>query len=182
MIDEAVLEHARDNLKRRTAALNDVRIAKVVQRDFTFKEIKNGLARGGLNDWIRPLLGQHQRSAAIYRLTVNDQDGANRLRQAFLDRGSQNGNVFARNNNVADSTTVYVGSSQKVGQRLQQHLLTGPIGTYALKMHLWCPYADNFLSVEISVLQGTAEPSLLQDVEDALWITSRPMFGKFGAR
>ena len=119
---------------------------------------------------------------AIYRLTVNNQAGSDRLRHAFVGYEPRDGHMLTRNNDVNDSTAVYVGSSQKVGQRLQQHLHTCAGGTYALKMHLWCPDALNRISVEVSVVRGDAEATLIQDIEDALWRSSRPMFGKMGPR
>jgi len=182
LIGEVLLEQARDGLARRAAALNDVQFADVIRQDFSFEEIRAGFGRGAINARIRPLLGQGTNSAAIYRLTVNNQAGADRLRDAFVGYEPQDGHVLARNNDVTNSTVVYVGSSQKIGQRLQQHLHTCARGTYALKMHLWCPDADNRVSIEISVVRGAVEASLVQDIEDALWISSRPMFGKFGAR
>ena len=182
MIDEALFEQARENLQRRAAALHGMRFADIIQRDFTFEEIKVGLEHGAIRAWARPLLGPNIKSAAIYRLSVNNQHGANTLRQAFADLEAEGGHVFARNNDVPDSTTIYVGSSKDVGGRLQQHLHTCAKGTYALKMRHWCPVADFRVRVEVAVANGVVEPSQIQDVEDALWIKSRPMFGKFGAR
>ena len=182
MITQAVLDQARLDLEHRAAALNDMQFEDVIQLNFSFEEIRAGFGRGAISARIRPLLGEGINSAAIYRLTVNDQDGASRLRDAFVGYEPQDGHVLSRNNNVVNSTAVYVGSSQKIGRRLQQHLHTCARGTYALKMHLWCPDADNHVSVEVSAVSGAVEASLIQDVEDALWRSSRPMFGRLGPK
>lgn len=182
MITAAVVNLARNDLQRRAAALNGIQFRDVFRLDFSFEEIRAGFGRGAICARMRPFLGEGFNSAAIYRLTVNDQAGANRLRQAFVGYEPQEGHKLARNNNVANSTTVYVGSSQKIGQRLQQHLNTCAVGTYALKMHLWCPDANNRISVEVSTVRGAPEASLVQDIEDALWRSSLPMFGKPGPR
>lgn len=182
MIDDKVLNHARNNLEQRIAALSQVQFSDVIQRDFPFGQIRKGFGRGEISACIKPQLGDVIYCAAIYRLTVNNQRGADRLRQAFRDFEPPDGHVLARNNHVTDSKTVYVGSSRKMWQRLQQHLHTSANGTYALKMHLWCPNADNSIKVEIQAVRGAVDASLIQDLEDALWKRSRPMFGKLGAR
>lgn len=182
MINEAVLQDVREKLERRAAALNSMQFAGVIQKDFSFKKIRAGLGKKEISDWICASLGEDFSHAAIYRLTVDNAAGAGRLRSAFADYNPQNGHVQTRNNNVDDSNTIYVGSSRKIAQRLRQHLFNCPPSTYALKMHLWCPAADNLLRVEVSAARGDVDKSLLQYVEDFLWTSSRPMFGKLGAR
>ncbi|MHA6263711.1 hypothetical protein ACXYMO_10950 [Arenibacterium sp. CAU 1754] len=182
MIDDDVLNFARTNLENRVAALNNARFGDVIQREFSFQQIRAGFAPREIRDWIRPLLGQDIGCAAIYRLTVNDQAGANGLRRAFEQFERPEGLVLTRNNNVGDSRTVYVGSSRDVGPRLHQHLHTSADGTYVLKLHLWCPDAENSFNVEVTPVRGAADASLVQDIEDSLWARSRPMFGKFGAK
>lgn len=182
LINDEVLDFARQNLWNRVAALDNAQIADVFHRDFSFEQIRAGIEAAQIRDWITPLLGQDIDCAAIYRLTVNDQDGANRLRQAFEEYIPPEGVKLARNNGVVDSRTVYVGSSRTIRDRLAQHLNNSAAGTYALKMHLWCPNAENSLRVEVTVVRGEIDTALVQDLEDALWRRSCPMFGKFGAR
>jgi len=182
LIDDEVLDYARNNLENRVTALNNALFGDVIKRDFLFRRIRAGFGPGEIRDCIRPLLGEDIGCAAIYRLIVNDQAGADRLRQAFGEFQRPDGVMLTRNNNVADSRTVYVGSSQDIGSRLQQHLHTCADGTYALKLHLWCPDAVNSLKIEVTPVRGVTDASLIQDIEDALWATSRPMFGKFGAK
>lgn len=182
MIDDEVLNCARHNLRNRIAALDNAQLADVIQRDFSFEQVRAGIDAAQIRDWITPLLGEDINCAAIYRLTVNNQDGADRLKLAFEEYVPPDGVKLTRNNGVAGSRTVYVGSSRRIRQRLPQHLNDCPAGTYALKMHLWCPNAENRLNVEVTVVRGEINPALVQDLEDALWTRSRPMFGKFGAR
>ena len=186
MISTEVLQNARDDLRERAdaidAAINDGQFADVIQKDFSFGEIKKGLAPEAISNWIAPLLGQETDATAIYRITVDNQAGADLLSQAYMDYKQPNGPALARNNNVDSSTVLYVGSSRKIIQRLQQHLHTCAEGTYALKMKLWCPDAENTVAVEVHLIRRTVDQSLIQDIEDALWKASRPMFGKLGAR
>ena len=182
MINDEVLTLARQNLRNRVAAIENAQLADVFQRDFSFEQIRAGVDAAQIRDWITPLLGEDIDCAAIYRLTVNDQDGADRLKRAFEEYVPPDGVKLARNNWVAGSRTVYVGSSRTIRVRLPQHLNKCAAGTYALKMHLWCPNTENSLCVEVTVVRGELNTALVQDLEDALWTSSRPMFGKFGAR
>ncbi|WP_432254748.1 hypothetical protein [Limimaricola sp. AA108-03] len=182
MIDDELLGFARDNLEKRISALNNAEFGDVVEQDFSFHKIRAGFEPGGIRNLIRPSLGDVTNCAAIYRLTVNDQATADMLQMAFEQFRPPDGLKLARNNHVADSRTVYVGSSKDVGARLHQHLHFSANGTYALKLHLWCPDADSKINVEVTPVRGEAEASLVQDVEDALWERSHPMFGKFGAK
>lgn len=182
MIDDELLGFARNNLERRFAALNNAAFGGVIEQAFSFHKIRAGFEPGEIRDLIRPLLGNDINCAAIYRLTVNDQAAADMLRLAFEQFRPPAGLKLTRNNNVVDSRTVYVGSSRDIGSRLHQHLHTSADGTYALKLHLWCPDAENRINVEVTPVRGEPEASLVQDVEDALWARSRPMFGKFGAK
>jgi len=182
LINDVVLDCARRNLRNRVAALDNVQLGRIIRRDFSFEQIRAGVDARQVREWVTPLLGGDIHCAAIYRLTVNNQDGANRLRLAFEEYVPPDGVKLAQNNGVAGSRTIYVGSSRSIIQRLPQHLNDCAAGTYALKMRRWCPNAENGLNVEVTAVCGDLDAALVQDLEDALWTRSRPMFGKFGAR
>lgn len=182
MINNDVLELARQSLQDRVEAIDRVQLRDAFQRDFTFEQVRAGVGAAQLRDWITPLLGEDIDCAAIYRITVNNQDGADRLRLAFEEYVPPDGVKLTRNNRVAGSRTVYVGSSRKIRTRLPQHLNDCAAGTYALKMHRWCPDAEYSLRLEVTVVPGQLNTALVQDLEDALWTSSRPMFGKLGPR
>lgn len=182
MINAELLAQGRQHLEARAAALGQMQFLDVVPRNFTFADIRRGVERDELNEWLNPLFIRNVNPPVIYRLAANNQEGADRLRRAFADFEPQNGHRLARNNNILDSSTIYVGSSRSICQRLRQHLNTTAAATYALKMGLWCPEADYSVRVEVSGVQGDAGVLQVQDIEDALWTRSRPMFGKFGAK
>ena len=96
---------------------------------------------------------------------MDSQAGADRLRRAFVAYEPSDKINLARNNDVDNSTVVYVGSSRNIGQRLQQHFHTCADGTDALKMNLWCPDADHRVRAEVSAVRGDIEASLIQDME-----------------
>lgn len=182
MIDKKVLNFARENLLKRAEALDSVQLTDVIERDFSFGQVASGNDVKQTEDWITSLPSEATKFAAIYRLSVNTQEGADRLNLAFQDYVRPGGVKMTRNNRVAGSRTVYVGSSRNIRQRLIQHLIRCPDGTYALKMNRWCPNTDDRLKVEIVVVRGEENQALIQDIEDSLWIRSLPMFGKLGPR
>ena len=182
MITEAILKQAHDDLEKRKAALKNVQFEKPVRMDFSFKEITDGFERGAIGKRLTKECNIGTGSSAIYRITVDSIEGAAMLQEAFAAQRGQDKHKLARNNDIKESCVVYVGSSKKIGQRLQQHLYECAKATYALRMHLWCPNADHTITVEIAVFPENVEGSFMQDIEDALWKTSRPMFGKLGPK
>lgn len=77
------MNQARSDLERRAADLNGVQFEEVVRLSFSFEEVRAGFGRGAISAQIRPLLGEGEKPLAIYGLTVNNQDDANRLRYIF---------------------------------------------------------------------------------------------------
>jgi len=182
VINEALLARARQELQARAAAVQGINVFNVPSRDFNFEEIRGGFPRGHLTGWLRRGLGNHLAMPTIYRLSVGNQLQADALRAAFEHFAPADRAKLSRNNAVEDSLTIYVGSSLDIRKRLREHLGRAANGTYALKMHSWCPAVDGRVRVEVSAVLGGVTSSQVQDVEDALWRTSRPMFGKLGPK
>lgn len=182
LIDAEFLAKARHDLEIRAAAISEVRLEKVTRKDFSFGQIRSGIDRREIRDWLLAGKSGKQRLPAIYRLTVNDLSGADRIQSEFRKYRSTQATKLPRLNNVTDSTTIYVGSSRSLENRMEQHLVTAPKATYALKLREWCPDADFSISVEAVRLLYEKIHIQLQDIEDALWRKDRPMFGKVGSR
>ena len=79
-------------------------------------------------------------------------------------------------------TCFYVGSSQSVATRLKEHLGFGASRTYALQLVHWA----RPLSLELDfVCAKYAEHTpfgIIQALEDTLWETRKPMFGRRGRK
>ena len=182
MINEALLARARQDLQARAEAVEGIEFFDVPPRDFDFADIRAGFGRGHLADWLRQGLGNHLASPTIYRLTAGDQLQADALRDAFEQFVPAAPAKLPRNNAIADSLTIYVGSSLDIRKRLREHLGHAANGTFALRMRSWCPPVDGRVRVEVSAALGDVTSSQVQDVEDALWRSSRPMFGRLGPK
>jgi hypothetical protein len=76
---------------------------------------------------------------------------------------------------------LYVGSKRtRFGSRIKQHVGMHNKRTYALHLKEWLPELPTKIGLEYYVL-GPVKPKWLQFVEDALWDTCKPLFGKRGA-
>lgn len=80
-----------------------------------------------------------------------------------------------------DSSTLYVGSSKKTSQRLQEHLGTCAPGTYGLRLGQWASHWPGKVRIEVRKFQGI-DPLHLQLLEDHLALLLRPITGKRGGR
>jgi len=182
VINDVLLAQACTQLSSRARAVTALQFGPLVARRFDLTAIAEGFRRGEIARWLREELSERIDVPVIYKMSANNQDTANRLQAAFRVRQDNEGFKFPRDNEVENSTTLYVGSSHKIRDRLRQHLQRAPGGTYALNMGLWCPEDAGSVTVEAQVVLSDPAPYSVQDVEDALWITSRPILGKFGAK
>ncbi|MFS2049033.1 hypothetical protein ACEN9J_07715 [Variovorax sp. Varisp41] len=78
-------------------------------------------------------------------------------------------------------SVIYVGRSKKLRARIAQHLDDKSGRTYAMHMGRWAKALD--LELAISYITFTDKTdSLVQAVEDGLWMALKPALGKHGAR
>lgn len=79
------------------------------------------------------------------------------------------------------TSTLYVGRSKTLRVRLRQHLGAEGRGVFSLHLQRWA--SSNDAMIQISILQFSGVDDLLvQAVEDGLWASLRPAFGRKGER
>lgn len=76
----------------------------------------------------------------------------------------------------------YVGSSQSVAKRLSEHLGYGAKKTYALQFIHWARPLSLHLSFVCAKYPETTPSAVVQTLEDTLWETKAPMFGRQGRK
>ena len=182
MIDNALLTRAGIALRDRSLAVERLQVGRLVSRNLTFARIRGGFQRGELASWLSDNLGEDINSPVVYRITACDLAAATELYNAFGELEKDRGYKIPLNNQVRDSTTVYVGRSNDIKKRMREHLQKAARQTYALNMGLWCPIGAGSVCVEVSPILGNPASTAIQDVEDELWRQSRPMFGKMGSK
>jgi len=82
----------------------------------------------------------------------------------------------------AQATCLYVGSSQSVARRFQEHLGFGASGTYALQLVHWARPLSLELDFVCARYADDTPIEVIQALEDTLWETRKPMFGRQGRR
>ena len=80
------------------------------------------------------------------------------------------------------SECLYVGSSQSIAKRLSEHLGYGAPSTYALQLSHWARRLSLRLDFCCARYAETTPYSVVQTLEDALWESKAPMFGRRGRR
>ncbi|MHA6231417.1 GIY-YIG nuclease family protein [Pseudomonas fluorescens group sp. PF-69] len=149
---------------------HDVRIA--------FDQIRNGYPAQALitlKEWSSPA------ARYIYQFSVED-DAPEDLYLAFAEAkdARKNDRAYCRLNPV--SRLLYVGSSASLDARIKQHLGFGHRGTYAMQLCHWLPDREGELFIRAWRFSNQTNGAVVQAIEDGLWASSKPMFGRQGAR
>lgn len=76
----------------------------------------------------------------------------------------------------------YVGSSQSVAKRLTEHLGYGATKTYALQFIHWARPLSLHIEFVCAKYPETTPTGVVQTLEDTLWETKQPMFGRQGRK
>lgn len=81
----------------------------------------------------------------------------------------------------SNSIYLYVGRSQKLRSRLKQHLDAGSVGIFAMHMLRWSSGID--AKIKIYCYRFDQQATLImQALEDSLWDSFLPMFGRKGEK
>lgn len=182
MLDQSLKNIAIDNLERRIKDIEECRFLSFEPIHFTFDEITAGIKTKNLKDLLNKIMGQKVNHPTIYRISVSDSAVAGELYDEFLNIRQQNKDIkFSKINKNSFSKTIYVGSSISIVSRIKQHLYDAAKGTHALKMSRWNLTGSNKVKLELTSDIRSKKHFGFQDLEDALWQKSQPMFGKKGS-
>jgi hypothetical protein len=105
------------------------------------------------------------------------------VRAAFAAAKKQKlgGRAYARLN-PSSSRHLYVGSSAAMTSRARQHLGHGVQGTYALNLAFWATGLNLRLTLTAARYPPNVNQTILGHLEDTLWDTLTPMFGRRGSK
>lgn len=85
------------------------------------------------------------------------------------------------NRENTDAQALYVGRSKKLKSRLAQHLGTEQRGIYSMHLQRWATENDALISISYMKFENQ-ENLLVQAVEDGIWASLKPAFGRKGER
>jgi hypothetical protein len=104
------------------------------------------------------------------------------IEYAFADAKAQTKGTRAFPRLNKPSSCFYVGSSRALAKRLCEHLGYGAPGTYALQLRHWARPLSVRLEFCCAKYAETTTYSAVQALEDALWESKAPMFGRQGPK
>lgn len=119
----------------------------------------------------------------LYVIQIQDeQAGLVITLSAQLDEVRKTSKDYPRLNNKNQETkTLYVGRSKTLRSRLKQHLGAEDRGVYSLHFQRWATGNNAEITVFIMKFSGV-ENLLVQAMEDGLWASLKPAFGRKGER
>ncbi len=119
----------------------------------------------------------------IYKITLDEKHGRYmQLIRTEIQRAKENQKDLPRINPDPSSKCLYVGRSKNLYQRMRQHLGKDQQRTYALHLMRILPKYPN-LCIKITWYRvDEIGDALLQSIEDAIWESEKPAFGKKGGR
>ncbi|MDX0488815.1 hypothetical protein GOC53_00770 [Sinorhizobium medicae] len=169
------------SLIQRARSLRAAEFGAEMVAEFSLRDICAAQDAGFIDNWLhgKPTL------PAIYTITAANDATVRAIIQAFPARDRNNPLGYSRpqSNNPGEATRVlYVGSSEKVRSRLKEHIWQAHPKTYALNLHRWCPNAEGSVIVRVQPILRPVDRQLMQELENALWKSLRPVYGKLGGR
>lgn len=193
MIGPGIIGQKGAEFLSRSRALRLARFSAPIERTYTGEEIRSGQVAERLTNWLQRELVDLRTTRSIYTLTTGTVETATALREAFRaaralqDQRQKHERDFsapADNLRAPDGGTfLYVGGSltRTIHTRLCQHLNRVENGTHALNMSWWVPPNwDGEVTVRICSILGPRDDALANDIEDALWQSKQPIFGRLG--
>ena len=105
-----------------------------------------------------------------------------RIERTFVQARAHSTNDRAYPRLNAPGTCFYVGSSRSVATRLKEHLGFGAKATYALQLIHWARPLSLELTFVCAKYAESTPYEVVQALEDTLWETKKPMFGRQGRK
>jgi hypothetical protein len=119
----------------------------------------------------------------IYYVEVMNNANLSNVQMAFSTAKQRDKNLryYPRPLNQ-QSKNLYVGSSEKIIQRIKEHLGYGSPKTYSLQLAHWANGLDLELDFVYAKYDRQVPSEVVQAIEDMLWDRLTPMFGRKGKR
>ncbi|MDZ4088033.1 MAG: hypothetical protein U1E69_14680 [Tabrizicola sp.] len=183
IVDEALINLARQRLLGRAEALRAVTLGPTVERNFLLRELRQGEADAGVTTWLSGDIWPYPKAQpTLYVIRLADAAIAGQLVNGLPARAARDFAAPKENKGTEGSATLYVGSSEDVKKRLREHLWQAHPLTYALHLGRWCVETEETLSVSLQPILNGGDREVRQELEDTVWRQLTPRLGKPGGR
>ena len=178
------LDNARQQLESMAGKLSAITCPHVATLNINLRELTSAeriaaLLEGVPNGYRKE--GEANDYVYVIRIAA-EQGGLLETLWGQLEQARGSANDYCSVNREHKGThTLYVGRSKKLRSRLSQHLGSEHRGTYSMQLQRWA--TENNADISISYMKFENEDNLLvQAIEDSLWVSLRPAFGRKGDR
>lgn len=121
--------------------------------------------------------------ACLYYFDIGSTDiDLAKVERVFADAKAHEANDRAYPRLNSQGLCFYVGSSQALTKRFKEHLGFGASKTYALQLVHWARPLQLQLEFVCAKYADATPSEVLQALEDTLWQTRKPMFGRLGRK
>jgi hypothetical protein len=164
-------------------ALQGIACPQIESLTINLRDLSEERVREKLDDVPTGYGKSEKGSDYIYVIQIQgEQPGLVTALSAQLDEARKTSNDYSRlNSENKETKTLYVGRSKTLRARLKQHLGAEGRGVYSLHLQRWATGNNAEIAVSIMKFNG-AEDLLVQAVEDGLWASLKPAFGRKGER
>lgn len=185
MLSSEIIRVARMALLNRARSLRRIEYSQPVENSYIAGQICGGDASKDVVTCLQEVFGDQNGRPALYSISADCVDTSRKIATEFdaLKKKKDLGYRLPKRNGASHAgPTLYVGSSENILRRLGEHLGKAHPGTYALNMQHWCPEFEGKVIVSVQLLSSDTSRECRQDMEDALWNSLQPIFGRLGAR
>lgn len=183
IVDDALIDLARQRLLGQAETLRAVILGRTVERTFRLSELRQGAADAGITTWLSSDIWPYPKAQpTLYVIRLADAATAGRLVKGLPARDARDFAAPKENKGTEGSATLYVGSSEDVKKRLREHLWQAHPLTYAMHLGRWCMETDDAVTVSVQPILKGGDREVRQELEDTVWRQLTPRLGKPGGR
>jgi hypothetical protein len=169
---------AQKYLSRLSTAMGSARPSESKTWSFNTDELALESDSSPLADDIKSWAARDQQF--LYYFKLSESADLNAIKRAYADAKASSDRAFARL--LEPSECFYVGSSQKIARRVEEHLGYGGKGTFAMQLAHWAPSLRIKLEFVCAKYPTSVSYGTVQALEDVLWDELKPMFGRKGRK
>ena len=179
----SAISNATAQLREAEAALNKLACPNIVELTIRLRDLSQDKIEEILEEVPTGYAKKDKEADFVYVIQVPDGDAETISQLRILLEGARRAaNDYSRLNPGHEGTkTIYVGRSKTLRARLRQHLGGESQGVFSLHLSRWGTSVD--LTLAIYFMRFTnADDLLVQAVEDGIWASLRPAFGRKGEK
>jgi len=177
---KALPEHTREHLLQLAARVTDVVPIEIGSFRISTRKLNSNIEQKTLLDEVAART--HKNYLYLYYVQVMNNPDLAEVKRSFSNAKEREKKRRAYPRFNRQSAFFYVGSSSNISQRFKEHLGYGSEKTYSIRLAHWAGSLNLELDFVYARYRESIAPDVIQVIEDTLWDTLSPMFGRKGKR